>query len=462
MARREVFGAILTRGIQRIKSCEANKPVSVIHDELGYAIGREGGSAISYWRQGFIPKGDDLANLAREIVKRSDLDITWLKQLLASAEYPYPSGLCNELFPTHTTDSITEEINRLLPRKAYRQFIGRQALQTEIMTLLNDPYGYRLITIDGMGGIGKTALAHVIASKCLKRRQCESVLWIGSATDLLSAPGKEEQSEVAFERILYTIGSQLDIGDLSQLSEDEIQERIHNRLCEKPMLVVLDNLDSFTLQQEEVVRQLEPILGLSKALLTSRIRFVGDLYAIHLGGLEEDDAAKFVRLEAKERRLHHVERAHHKEIESIIRASGGSPLAMKLVVGQLGHLPIKTVLTHLEEVKSISSNRAIDEYVNLYRTIYLPTWKLLSTASESLLISISKFESGFGISMKSIQGESQLTGDELAVCINELWRLSLLEVVEPTAASLNELRYSIHPLTQRFVCSDIVQKGLLK
>ena len=51
------FAGLLQEGINAIAD-RTSKPKGVIRDELGYAIGRKGGSAIEYWAygDGRIPK----------------------------------------------------------------------------------------------------------------------------------------------------------------------------------------------------------------------------------------------------------------------------------------------------------------------------------------------------------------------------------------------------------------------
>ena len=95
----EKFARLLTEAIHRIRLSES-KNVQVVQDELGYALGREGGSAIEYWRKGHIPpKLIDIEKLATELVRRAHLERSWLEQFLDSAHHPNPAKLFNELFP---------------------------------------------------------------------------------------------------------------------------------------------------------------------------------------------------------------------------------------------------------------------------------------------------------------------------------------------------------------------------
>ena len=93
------FAQLLTEAIHRVRLREG-KTVQIVQDELGYALGREGGSAIEYWRKGHLPVNlPEIEILARELVQRGQLEATWLTQFLQCAEHPQPEPLQQALFP---------------------------------------------------------------------------------------------------------------------------------------------------------------------------------------------------------------------------------------------------------------------------------------------------------------------------------------------------------------------------
>lgn len=100
------FAELLARAINRIHANEC-APKTVIRDELGYAAGREGRTAIDYWRRdgGHIPA--DLASLeglAREIARRGGLSAAEMTAFLTAACYPDAKRLCSELYPEERCD----------------------------------------------------------------------------------------------------------------------------------------------------------------------------------------------------------------------------------------------------------------------------------------------------------------------------------------------------------------------
>lgn len=94
------FAKLLTKAVRRISVGE-DKTIGLVQDELGYALGREGGTAIEYWRKRHVPAGlSDIETLARELVQRGGLiNRAALEQFLRSAGYPNADQLSYELFP---------------------------------------------------------------------------------------------------------------------------------------------------------------------------------------------------------------------------------------------------------------------------------------------------------------------------------------------------------------------------
>lgn len=99
MKMEKTFARLLSEAIHRIRLQEG-KSVQIVQDELGFALGRDGGSAIRYWRKGHVPaQPEDVAQLAQELVQRGQFDQSWLEQFLQSADYGPMEPLVRSLFP---------------------------------------------------------------------------------------------------------------------------------------------------------------------------------------------------------------------------------------------------------------------------------------------------------------------------------------------------------------------------
>lgn len=341
----------------------------------------------------------------------------------------------------------------LLPDKPYRELVGRDALVGEIMAVLRDPNGKWMVGLDGIGGIGKTALAREIADLCQKENLFDLVIW-EQAPKEQGRFNTSSGGSLTFETVLDTIARQVGASDILQMKVDEKAERIKALVKTKRLLLVLDNLETAKDDQDIIARNLIPLLNPAKALLTSRHRFANDVHAFHMQGLEADAALRFIRVEAKERNIERVTTASDADLKQVTRITGGSPLAMKLVIGQLIHLPLDVVLNNLKDV-SLSGENKESEYVHFYKTIFMPSWKLLSTEAQHLLIAMANFAPNIGGTYEAIKATSGLPDDKLSNNIEELWRFSFLDIGK--TSSLNKVRYYLHALTQYFVLSDIVK-----
>lgn len=341
----------------------------------------------------------------------------------------------------------------LLPDKPYRELVGRDVLVGEIMAALRDPNGKWMVGLDGIGGIGKTALAREIAGLCQKENLFDLVIWE-------QAPKEQSRSNISsggtltFETVLDTIARHVGASDVLQLNVDEKAKRIQALVKTKRLLLVLDNLETAKDEQDVIVRKLLPLLNPAKVLLTSRHRFRNDVHSIHMSGLESDSALRFIRLEAKERNIERVVTASDVDLRQVTKITGGSPLAIKLVIGQLIHLPLDIVLSNLKDV-SLSGENKESEYVHFYKTIFMPSWKLLSPDAQHLLIAMANFTPNVGGTYEAIKATSGLPDEKLSGNIQELWRFSFLDIGKTN--SLNKVRYYLHALTQYFVLSDIVK-----
>lgn len=339
-----------------------------------------------------------------------------------------------------------------LPVRSYQRFFGRDALLDEILSVLREPGRKQIVGVDGMGGIGKTALAREVVERCLAENLFDTVIWEPKSSEI----GLRTMRPLTWNSLLEVIGRQLGAPDIQTLPRAEKEARLAALLQTRKVLLVLDNLETVARDQDELAEQLLTLLSRSKSLMTSRRRFGGDVYALHLKGLAEENGVQLLRYEAAERGIKRVADAETDELREITNTTGGSPLAMKLIVGQLQHLPLETVLQSLQEVQISGEETDESDYIRFYKSIFWNSWRLLDETAQRLLVSMAVFAPGIGGTLEAIQGTSNLAQAVLPGAIEELWRFSFLETGE---SSLRHSRYYLHPLTQYFVVSDIVQSS---
>ena len=419
-----------------------------------------------------------LSNLAATYLAPTWADKPWIIYVALAVTFLISLAVSSHLFlktlPDFETTAQTNSLSSLsspdqpsskqpqiiasqLPGKSYRELIGRDILIGDVLAALRDPSGKWIVTVDGMGGIGKTALVRELADRCTSEHLFDAVVWDQAPKESQGLPttAGKGKGTLTYETVLDSIARQLGALDVPRLKRPEKEIRVKGLLQVQRVLIVLDNLETAKESQNEIVRRLLPLLNPSKTLMTSRHRFQGDVYAVHLPGLDEDGALRFIRQEAKEKNIQNVSNASVSELKQIAETTGGSPLALKLVVGQLSLLPLATVLEQLRKVKLPKGDSDKNDYVRFYKGIFSPSWKLMSEDGKKLLISMSHFAPGIGGTYEAVKATSDLTNEILAGCIDELWRLSFLEKGE--SPSLKKVRYYLHALTQYFVLSDIVK-----
>jgi hypothetical protein len=185
----------------------------------------------------------------------------------------------------------------------------------------------------------------------------------------------------------------------------------------------------------------------------SRKRFAEDVYHVHLQGLAGDYSTDFIRQEFSTRGISRLDGAPDSLLIKFAENTGGSPLALKLVVGQLSRHNADVVLSCLRHVR-LANQDSQDEYTRLYHHIFLPSWELLTLEAKRLLVSMSHFSSGHGGTFDAIQAINDLSINKVAGRLDELWKFAFVEIGD---SPLNQTRYYLHALTQYFILSDIVK-----
>ena len=71
----------------------------------------------------------------------------------------------------YAKDEESLKMRHNLPARSYSQFIGREEEMQKILDFLDHKHASHLITIDGIGGVGKTTLALEAAYLCLEATQ---------------------------------------------------------------------------------------------------------------------------------------------------------------------------------------------------------------------------------------------------------------------------------------------------
>jgi nucleoside-triphosphatase THEP1 len=344
-----------------------------------------------------------------------------------------------------------------LPSQGYRELLGRKHYIDSIVDALRDSYGRRVVSIDGLGGIGKTALAREVAENSLSQG-FEEVVWLTAAI-------REGSEQMTFETVLDGIARQLHEPSLLKLQGETRINKTREILNSKRILIVLDNMETAKEPQNLITDKLFSILGSSKAIVTSRHRFrniENDICSFHIGGVSKEIALQLVKDTAIEKNMPTVLEVSEDELEPIIDATGNldagySPMALKFMVGQLEKYDRDEILNYVKNVRLIDSCEEPserNEFRFFWQHIFLKSLRLLSPLDRKFMYVMTRMlEPNVGTGREDvIRASMGLTEDDFLQVRESTWRVSFLEIGHQGLRK----RLYLHRLTFTFF-SNIIQ-----
>ena len=343
-------------------------------------------------------------------------------------------------------------LEQRLPAATYTELFGLDTHLAELSEVLLAPHAPWLVSVEGLGGSGKTALAHQLIQQVAQRgARYVDFGWVSAQQQTLHPGGSIRllgEPALTADALIAALAAQLleGTGIPVPVATERALAALEGRLREAPHLIVVDNLETVT-DVETLLPTLARLAGPSKFLLTSREAFTGqaEIYHFPVPELAERDAIALMRAEARLRNLRHVAEASDADLRPLFDTVGGNPLALRLVTGQLHLLALPQVVENLREARG---KRAED----LYRFIYWDAWQRLPDDARDVLMLMPLF-AGDGADLAAISRVSDLPHDPLVQALEYLVRLSLVNV----AGDLHHRRYSLHRLTETFLLREVIK-----
>lgn len=337
-------------------------------------------------------------------------------------------------------------LSRHLPPPEYVRLFGVDEAQREVAGLLQRTDGPDFVSIEGLGGIGKTALARAVAHDLAQTDGFDGIAWVSARQTWLNDQGAVEATPDAattLADIVNRLATQLGFAELAGLSAGEKLERLATFLSGSRHLIVIDNLESIT-DVALLIPALAPLARPTRFLLTSRETLshypMVTRYPVRSLSLRDSQAL----VEAELARRGRTMALRSEDMAALHAVVGGMPLALKLVAAQMSHWPLAVLLDNLRTAHA----RAPE---SLYTFIYRRSWLALGDPARMLLLSMLPLASD-GEDVEWLALMSFLPPDEFEGALAQLRDYSLLE----TAGSPESPRYRLHRLTTTFLQTEVL------
>jgi DNA-binding SARP family transcriptional activator/predicted ATPase len=287
-----------------------------------------------------------------------------------------------------------------LPRALTPLYGRKNEIESLTNTLLNP--AYPLVSITGVGGMGKTSLA-LATGRRLSARQpppFEDGIWFVSLEGVENDAPEKVREEVA-ALVGHAIG-------LYFHAESDLWTQLLGQLAAKNLLLILDNLEQFLTVASDLILELLGAGQGIRLLTTSRTTMpLAASIAFPLAGLETPTQVSAEALQ-NESVLLFAERAtrlpapfhlekHLAQVVPICQFVEGMPLGIELAAASLGWLMLDEILPALTSNLRLlnSTRRDLPARQRTFHAVFDYTWQLLDPREQTLLAQISIFNDGF-------------------------------------------------------------------
>lgn len=340
---------------------------------------------------------------------------------------------------------------RRLEASTYVDLVGVADHLEHLLACLSEQQPPWVIAIEGLGGIGKTALADALLRQLILRGLYDEVGWVSARQNRLNLGGAINmvaQPALTSSALVEALARQLlpAVANAASQQPADLLVKLRARLKRTPHLIVIDNLETLV-DLESLLPTLQDLANPSKFLLTSRhgLYTSPNIYHFKIPELSETHALQLIRQEAALSNLPVLAAAADQELRPIYATVGGNPLALRLVVGQSHIYTVASILQHLQAAHGETAE-------NLYTYIYRYAWDHLDPISQDVLL-VMPLVNPQGDDIEVI---AAVGGLEMGVVRSALNRLVTLNLVD-AHGGINDRRYSIHGLTRTFLHEQVLQ-----
>lgn len=298
------------------------------------------------------------------------------------------------------------------------EFVGRKSELENVRGRLANP-ACRLVTLTGLGGVGKTRLAQETA------RVCADMFINGAWMIPLAA--------VDSDGLIPAIGDVFDF----PFTKGDAKKQLLNFLRQKELLLALDNFEHL-LESSALISEILQAAPDVKILVTSRERLdVQGEWVVELSGLESGAMGAdqlFVQSAKRARAEIQFGERESAAVADICRLVGGSPAGNRIAAAWIRSMSVEAIRDEIQKSLDFlaSSRRDAPERQQSLRAVFESSWVRLSEAEQKTFAALSVIRGGF----------TREAAEAVAGRFDSLLDKSLLQ--------RNGGRFELHEVTRQF------------
>ncbi|MCE7743827.1 MAG: tetratricopeptide repeat protein [Candidatus Heimdallarchaeota archaeon] len=337
-----------------------------------------------------------------------------------------------------------------LPRPEYIEFIGRTEKIDVVLAQLGPKGRSYIISIDGIGGVGKSALALEIAYLCLNKKLFDSIIWVSAKTERLGVVGVKTLTPniKSLDDLLNIILEEFGNKDaIENFKVERKKELVYEYLSNITVLLIIDNFETITDKNIDDFLKDMPIP--SKILMTSRKRMGEVERVIPLEEFSLIETEQFLKSEFTAKKISYPD--FKKYSDDIHRITGGIPLALKMTIAWIINegLSIENIKAKLQSQDSDILSFCFDENFEKHMDFH--------TRRVFCVFPIFNSEP----TMELLKASTKLNEDQLNKSIATLLNLSLIFEIETEDDNHMDNQYGMLPLTMMYAHQKLTeQRGL--
>jgi tetratricopeptide (TPR) repeat protein len=174
-----------------------------------------------------------------------------------------------------------------LPRKRYKDFVGRKQEIQDLLMRISPSYRHHINVVRGIGGVGKTSLVIEVANLCWEAKKdnrtnssipiFDAIIFTSSkATDLVNTQIiNRPEKEPLLTDIFRVISDVLNEPTITQVESEQQTKVVHEVLAKQPTLLIVDSFDTISSNEQNIILSFLNNVPMSTQVIITTRNFLG-------------------------------------------------------------------------------------------------------------------------------------------------------------------------------------------